>query len=52
MKVQVKTKRYFLKIRVSTPKGTLRAHQLACYGLDNIADIHKSVTPEQSSILP
>ncbi|XP_033975580.1 uncharacterized protein LOC117473794 isoform X2 [Trematomus bernacchii] len=47
MKVQVKTKRYLLKIRVSTPKGTLRAHQLVCYGLDNIADVHKSVTPEQ-----
>lgn len=47
MKVQVKTKRYLLKIRVSTSKGTLRAHQLVCYGLDNIADLHKSVTPEE-----
>ena len=47
MKVQVKTKRYLLKIRVSTSKNTLRAHQLVCYGLENIADVHKSVTPGQ-----
>ena len=43
MKVSVETKRYLLKIRVSTPKGTLKAHQLVCYGLDSIAEIHKHV---------
>ena len=43
MKVSVETKRYLLKIHVSTPKGTLKAHQLVCYGLDSIAEIHKHV---------
>lgn len=47
MKIKVKTRRYLLKIRVSTSRGTLRAHQVVCYGLDNIADVHKSVTPGQ-----
>ncbi|KAF7643681.1 hypothetical protein LDENG_00235390 [Lucifuga dentata] len=47
MKVHVKTKRYLLKIQVNTPKGTLKSHQLVCYGLDNIADVHKNVTPKQ-----
>lgn len=41
MKVSVETKRYLLKIRVSTPKGTLKAHQLVCYGLDSIFNIHR-----------
>lgn len=43
MKVSVETKRYLLKIRVSTAKGTLKAHQLVCYGLDSIAEIHRHV---------
>ena len=47
MKVCVETKRYLLKIRVNTSKGTLKPHQLVCYGLDSIADVHNSVTPEQ-----
>ncbi|XP_059209564.1 uncharacterized protein LOC131988465 [Centropristis striata] len=47
MKVHVETKRYLLKIRVKTPKGTLRPHNLVCYGLDSIADIHRHVTPKQ-----
>lgn len=47
MKVHVETRRYLLKIRVKTPKGTLKAHQMVCYGLDTIADIHKHVTPKQ-----
>ncbi len=47
MKVLVKTKRYLLKIRVRTPKGTLKSHQLICYGLDNIADVHRHVTAKQ-----
>ena len=47
MEVCVETKRYLLKIRVKTPKGTLRAHQLVCFGLDSIAEIHKHVTPKQ-----
>ncbi|XP_035812328.1 uncharacterized protein LOC118471497 [Amphiprion ocellaris] len=47
MKVHVETKRYLLKIRVKTAKGTLKSHQLVCYGLDNIADVHRHVTPKQ-----
>ncbi|TKS65757.1 hypothetical protein D9C73_028022 [Collichthys lucidus] len=43
MKVLVETKRYLLKIRVNTPRGTLKAHQLVCYGLHSIAEIHKHV---------
>ena len=44
MKVHVETKRYLLKIRVETPRGTLQSHQLVCYGLDNIADVYQGVT--------
>lgn len=47
MKVRVKTMRYLLKIRVKTHQGTLRSHQLACYGLESIAEIHKTVPPER-----
>lgn len=47
MKVCVGIKRYLLKIRVNTPKGTLKSHQLVCHGLGSIADVHKHVTPEQ-----
>lgn len=43
MKVSVATKRYLLKIRVNTPRGTLKSHQLICYGLDKIADVHRHV---------
>ncbi|CAM4471325.1 unnamed protein product [Leuciscus chuanchicus] len=47
MKVQVTTKRYLLKIRVRTEQGNFRSHQLLCYGLDSIADIHKHVTAKR-----
>lgn len=47
MKVFVKTKRYLLKIRVSTLRGTLRSHQLVCYGLDSIADIQRHVSAKK-----
>lgn len=47
MKVHVETRRYLLKIRVKTPKGLLKLHQLVCYGLDSIADVHKHATPQQ-----
>lgn len=47
MKAHVETKRYLLKIQVKTGKGTLKSHQLVCYGLDNIADVHRHVTPKQ-----
>lgn len=38
MQVKVETKRYLLKIQVKTLKGTLKSHQLVCYGLDSIAE--------------
>lgn len=41
MKVSVATKRYPLKVRVSAPRGTLKLHELICYGLDKIADVHR-----------
>lgn len=47
MEVIVNTKRYMLKIRVQTEKGTYQSHQLVCYGLDHIADIHQPVTAKQ-----
>lgn len=43
----METRRYLLNIRVKTAMGTLGSHQLVCYGLDSIADVHKHVTPQQ-----
>lgn len=43
MQVSVETKRYLLKVRINTPKGTLKSHQLICYGLDKIAEVHRHV---------
>ncbi|XP_036068500.1 uncharacterized protein LOC112152419 [Oryzias melastigma] len=47
MSTKVKSRRYFLKIRAKTPQGTEKAHQLICYGLDEIAKVHQVVTTEQ-----
>ncbi|GAA6082858.1 uncharacterized protein LOC108181458 [Tachysurus ichikawai] len=47
MATRVRTKRYLLRIRVKTPKGTEKAHQLVCYGLEEIAKVHRSVSPER-----
>ena len=47
VKVKVKTKRYLLKVRVKIPTGTERAHELVCYGLDEIAQVHRAIRPEQ-----
>lgn len=47
MNVKVKTRRYFLRVRVKTPIGTERAHELVCYSLDEIAKVHRVVKPEQ-----
>lgn len=46
MQVTVATKQYLLRIRVTTAKGTLRSHQLVCYGLDSIAEVNRHVTPK------
>lgn len=47
MAIRVSTKRYLLRIRVKTSRGTEKAHQLICYGLEEIAKVRGSVTPEQ-----
>lgn len=47
MTMQVKTRRYLLKVRVKTPRGTEKAHQLVCYGLDEIAKVHQAFQPEK-----
>ncbi|GAA6097417.1 uncharacterized protein LOC108181458 [Tachysurus ichikawai] len=47
MATRVRTKRYLLRIRVKTPKGTEKAHQLVCYGLEEIAKVHRRVSPER-----
>lgn len=47
MQVTVETKRYLLKIRVTTPKGTLKSYQLVCYGLDSIAEVNRHVSPKR-----
>lgn len=43
----VKTKRYILRLRVRTIKGTVTEHKLLCYGLESIAEVSHPVTPEQ-----
>lgn len=47
MAMKVDTKRYLLRVRVKTPRGTERAHELICYGLNEIADVHRVIKPEQ-----
>ncbi len=47
MAIRVSTKRYLLRVRVKTPKGTEKAHQLVCYGLEEIAKVHRIVSPGQ-----
>lgn len=47
MEKTVSTKRYTLRLRIKTPKGTVSEHKLLCYGLDNIAMVNQAVTPEQ-----
>lgn len=47
MTIKVKTQWYLLKVRVKTPKGTERAHELVCHGLDEIAKVHQVIEPEK-----
>ena len=47
MTIKVNTERYLLRVRVKTPKGAEKAHELICYGLDEIAKVHKVVKPEK-----
>lgn len=34
MTMEIKPKRYSLKVRIKTPRGTDKAHKLVCYRLD------------------
>lgn len=47
MAMKVKTKRYLLKVRVKTPKGTETVHELICYGLEEIAKVHRVIEAQQ-----
>ncbi|XP_062390786.1 uncharacterized protein LOC134078694 [Sardina pilchardus] len=47
MTTTVPTKRYSLRLRVKTTKGTVMEHKLLCYGLESIAEISQHVTPQQ-----
>lgn len=47
MALKMKTKRYLLRVRVKTPTGTVRIHELLCYGLDEIAKVNRPIQPEQ-----
>ncbi|KAK7933141.1 hypothetical protein WMY93_004037 [Mugilogobius chulae] len=51
MSTTLKTKRYLLKLRVKTAEGTVKAHQLVCYGLDHIADVHQHVSAQKLKII-
>lgn len=39
MTMRVYTRRYLLRVRVSTPTGRERAHEMVCYELDDIAKV-------------
>ncbi|KAM9764604.1 uncharacterized protein ACNS7B_019486 [Menidia menidia] len=47
MTMKVNTRRYLLKVRIRTPEGKVRAHEMVCYGLDEIAKVHKVIEPER-----
>ncbi len=47
MTMRVNTRRYLLKVRVRTPTGKERAHEMLCYGLNEIAKVHKAIKPER-----
>jgi len=46
MAMKVRTRRYLLRVRVKMPIGTETAHELICFGLNEIANIHR-IKPEQ-----
>lgn len=46
MERTVDTKRYTLRLRIKTPKGTVTEHKLLCYGLENIAKVNQAVKPQ------
>ncbi|KAL1247062.1 hypothetical protein QQF64_022438 [Cirrhinus molitorella] len=47
MKVKVDTRRYLVKIKVWTSRGTLRLHKMICYGMEDIAKVDRVVKSER-----
>lgn len=47
MTIRVNSRRYFLKVRVKLPRGTEKAHQLVCYGVNDIANVQRVIQSEQ-----
>ena len=47
MEKTINTKKYTLRLRVKTPKGTIAEHKLLCYGLEDVAKVNQAVTPQQ-----
>lgn len=47
MTKKVRTKRYVLRLRVRTTKGSVALHKVLCYGLESIAEVSHPVTPQQ-----
>ncbi len=43
MKVKVDTKRYLVTIKVWTSRGTLKFHEMICYGMEDIAKVDRVV---------
>ena len=43
----ITTKKYTLRLRIKTPKGSIEEHKLICYGLDDVAKVNQAVTPQQ-----
>lgn len=43
----VKAQRYFPRVRVKTARGTERAHELSCYGLEEIVKVHRVIKAQQ-----
>lgn len=52
MTMKVNKERYHLRGRIKMPNGKEIAHELVCYGLDEIAKVHKVIEPEKLQILP
>lgn len=47
MKVKIDTKRYLVRIKVWTSRGTLRLHEMICYGMEDIAKVDRVVKSER-----
>ena len=45
MTMEVNTDRYILRVRIKTHQGTEKAHELVCYGLDEIAKVNRVIEP-------